>query len=81
MVSKIGFLLALNLLLLPAFQAGAETAAPVPGSFAEVSGNPRVETSYTIGPTNLLNIAVMGVMFAVFLAAGTWFFVRGERNR
>ena len=27
------------------------------------------------------NLAIMGVMFAVFLAAGTWLFVRRERNR
>jgi ABC-2 type transport system permease protein len=29
----------------------------------------------------LFNLGVMAAMFVVFLAAGTWLFVRGERNR
>lgn len=39
------------------------------------------EYSRVVVDSPLLNLAVMGVMFVVFLVAGTWLFVRNERNR
>lgn len=42
-------------------------------------GNP--EYARVVLDPPLFNLAVMGALFAVFLALGTWLFVRGERNR
>jgi len=29
----------------------------------------------------LVNLTIIGVLFAIFLSAGTWLFIRRERNR
>ena len=42
-------------------------------------GNP--EYSKVVLDSPVFNLGVMGALFAVFLALGTWLFVRGERNR
>ena len=39
------------------------------------------EYSEVVLDSPLFNLGVMAVMFAVFLIAGTWLFVRAERNR
>lgn len=39
------------------------------------------EYSKVVVDSPMLNMAVMGGMFVVFLVAGTWLFVRNERNR
>jgi ABC-2 type transport system permease protein len=41
----------------------------------------RPEYAQVVLASPAFNLAVMAVLFVVFLAAGTWVFVRGERNR
>jgi ABC-2 type transport system permease protein len=41
----------------------------------------RPEYAQVVLASPAFNLAVIGVLFMAFLAAGTWFFVRGERNR